>query len=165
MRAISAERFSRISGPMRHDEAVMMISSEKTCHRAPIYCILYTVYFILYTILKTCHRAPMISSDAAALRQCAMRRGTAVYGAARRSVLRWPWRGTKHLPDLHLALVTPRAKVLLGLVNHLGHHRLQALGVHRVHEQLHLLLPLLKRRVVHDALAEDRYGEAVHRRL
>ena len=30
MRAISAERFSRISGPIRHDDAVMMISSEKT---------------------------------------------------------------------------------------------------------------------------------------
>mmetsp|Transcript_26274 Transcript_26274/g.76303 ORF Transcript_26274/g.76303 Transcript_26274/m.76303 type:complete len:255 (+) Transcript_26274:1567-2331(+) len=30
MRAISEERFSRISGPMRHDDAVMMMSSEKT---------------------------------------------------------------------------------------------------------------------------------------
>jgi len=30
MRAISPERFSRISGPMRHEDAVMMISSEKT---------------------------------------------------------------------------------------------------------------------------------------
>mmetsp|Transcript_12805 Transcript_12805/g.40858 ORF Transcript_12805/g.40858 Transcript_12805/m.40858 type:complete len:239 (+) Transcript_12805:1562-2278(+) len=30
MRAISEDRFSRISGPMRHDEAVIMMSSEKT---------------------------------------------------------------------------------------------------------------------------------------
>ena len=31
MRAISVDRFSRISGPIRHEEAVMMMSSEKTC--------------------------------------------------------------------------------------------------------------------------------------
>ena len=39
----------------------------------------------------------------------------------------------------HLALVAPRAEVVLRLVDHLGHHRLEALGVHGVHEQLDLV--------------------------
>ena len=140
MRAISLERFSRISGPIRHDDAVMMISSEKTCEGA------------------------RRRGDGAGKAREGVGRGRTARGrrAEGAGSLFDP---SSDLADLDLALVAPLAKVLLGLVDHLGHHRLEALRVHRVHEQLHLLLALLERRVVHDALPEDGDGEAVHGRL
>mmetsp|Transcript_41942 Transcript_41942/g.104290 ORF Transcript_41942/g.104290 Transcript_41942/m.104290 type:complete len:521 (+) Transcript_41942:312-1874(+) len=69
------------------------------------------------------------------------------------------------LPQLDCSLLSPSAEVVLRLANHLGHHRLEGLGVHRVDEELHLLQPLVERRVVHNAFAEHRHGEAIHRRL
>mmetsp|Transcript_57311 Transcript_57311/g.78134 ORF Transcript_57311/g.78134 Transcript_57311/m.78134 type:complete len:348 (+) Transcript_57311:1967-3010(+) len=69
------------------------------------------------------------------------------------------------LAELHGPLVAPGEEVVLGLLDHLGHHRLQALRVHRVDKHLHLLLPFDERRVVHNALPKYGDSELVHGRL
>ena len=69
------------------------------------------------------------------------------------------------LSQLDGPLVAPRLEVALRLVDHLGHHVLERLGVHRVDEQLDLLKALVEGRVVDDALAEDGDRESIHGRL